>query len=430
MPPTNVKWFIPARKALKSDTFKNYLTAIFTMFPESQAKLLANSFIGELGRKYSRKDYGFVCQSMDTAQCIWISALAENRDITIDSYKNLNTKNELFLIRERRIERILSDSTSINRFVISQAILKCLNIMWDNWTEHSKLHAINTDGILTNCKDEYPNKKEVEFEIDHIGTMFQTDSNVTYFEKHYRENLNPDNYTDYMGNGTIYYGGAGCGKTYKLCQSASEAEDPIILSFTNKATENVTSVLRKKYRNYELAKKCYTFDLYFCDYHGRDLSALEDKTIFIDEYSMVPNSWMTKVYQAFTKYHNQIYMFGDTNQCDPDETTKVHYNYFKSVAVSEMCPRRVSMKYVAGNSRYDEPTRVMLDNILKTRKVTHSFEPPQPSDVNICHLNKTRRKVTEECCIRFSEGKDPTLVSFKYQGRCDNTMCVKICHYS
>lgn len=129
MPPTNVKWFIPARKALKSDTFKNYLTAIFTMFPESQAKLLANSFIGELGRKYSRNDYGFVCQSMDTAQCVWISALAENRDITIDSYKNLNTKNELFLIRERQIELILSDSTSINRFVISQAILKCLNIM-------------------------------------------------------------------------------------------------------------------------------------------------------------------------------------------------------------------------------------------------------------------------------------------------------------
>ena len=79
----------------------------------------------------------------------------------------------------------------------------------------------------------------------------------------------------------------------------------------------------------------------------------------------------------------------DTNQCDPVETTKVHCNYFKSVAVSEMFPRRVSMKYVAGNSRYDEPTRVMLDNILKTRKVTHGFEPSQASDVNICYLNKT-----------------------------------------
>ena len=110
MPPTNVKRFIPARKALKSDTFKNYSTAIFIYFPESQAKLLANSFIGELSRKHIRKDCGFVCQSMDTAQFIWTSALAEN----LDSYKNLNTKNELFLIRERQIERILSDSTSIN----------------------------------------------------------------------------------------------------------------------------------------------------------------------------------------------------------------------------------------------------------------------------------------------------------------------------
>ena len=97
---------------------------------------------------------------------------------------------------------------------MSQAILKCLNMMWDNWTEHSELHAINTDGILmTNCKNEYPNKKDVEFEIEHIGKIFQTDSNVTYFEKRYGENLNPNNYTDYVGNGTIYYGGAGCGKT-------------------------------------------------------------------------------------------------------------------------------------------------------------------------------------------------------------------------
>lgn len=115
---------------------------------------------------------------------------------------------------------------------------------------------------MTNCNNEYPNQKIVEFEIDYIGKIFQTDSNVTYFEKHYRENLNPGNYTDYVDNGTIYYGGAGCGKTYKLCQLATEAEDLIILSFTNKATENVKSVLRKKYRNYELAMKCYTFDLY------------------------------------------------------------------------------------------------------------------------------------------------------------------------
>ena len=31
--------------------------------------------------------------------------------------------------------------------------------------------------------------------------IFQTDSPAVYFEKHYSENFNPDNYTDYVGEG-------------------------------------------------------------------------------------------------------------------------------------------------------------------------------------------------------------------------------------
>lgn len=31
---------------------------------------------------------------------------------------------------------------------------------------------------------------------------------------------------------------------------------------------------------------------------------------------MNPNKWMSKIYQAFAKYHNTVFMFGDTNQCD------------------------------------------------------------------------------------------------------------------
>ena len=169
MPTSNVKWCIQARKTLAPDTFKNYMLAIFSMFPESQAKLLANSYIGELGRKYSRKDHGFTCSSLDTAQCIWTSALAENRDVIIDSYQNPNTKQELYLIRERQIERIFFDDTSINRFVICQSILKCLNMLHDNASHDnngngiSQVYAINTDGVfMTNVKNQYPYKKDLQ----------------------------------------------------------------------------------------------------------------------------------------------------------------------------------------------------------------------------------------------------------------------------
>ena len=69
--------------------------------------------------------------------------------IAIDSYQNPNTKQELYLIRDRQIERIFSDNTSINRFVISQSILKCLNMLHDNASHDkdgngiSQVYAIN-----------------------------------------------------------------------------------------------------------------------------------------------------------------------------------------------------------------------------------------------------------------------------------------------
>ena len=258
---------------------------IFDTFTEAKAKLLANSFIGGLGRKYTRTEQGLTCRDMDTAwtwtPCIWTSALVGGRDIFIDSYKNASTKQEQFPIRERTIERNFSDNTSINRFVISQAILQCLNLIYDDWTNESELYSVNTDGIhMTDPKKQYPNKKDVKFETKNIGSVYTTDSMPVYFEKHYRENFDSSNYTDYVGGGCIYYGAAGCGKTTKLVKLATKATNPVILSFTNKAIENIKSRISE-----ELRDKCHTFDSYFCDYHGRDTSSLKGKTVFIEDYT-------------------------------------------------------------------------------------------------------------------------------------------------
>ena len=97
----------------------------------------------------------------------------------------------------------------------------------------------------------------------------------------------------------------------------TEADDPIILSLTNKAVENIKERL-KRMKEYDLVNVCHTFDSYFCDYHGH-IPDLKGNTIFIEEYSMVPNKWMTKIYQAFTKYGNIVYLYGHINQCDPVE---------------------------------------------------------------------------------------------------------------
>lgn len=95
-------------------------------------------------------------------------------------------------------------------------------------------------------------------------------------------------------------------------------------------------------------------------------------------------------------------MFGVTNQCDPVESTNMFYDYFISIPISEMRPRRIQMKYIEENARYDIQTRDLLTEFLKSGKLNHKFESPQDSYHNICYLNKTRRRITQECCNRYT----------------------------
>ena len=122
--------------------------------------------------------------------------------------------------------------------------------------------------------------------------------------------------TDYeteTGRGCIYNGQAGSGKTTKLCEMVEKAKNPL-------ASENVKRRLIKLgYEKNEANTTCFTFYSYFCEWNGRNIDSLEDMTIFIEEFSMVPNKWMTIIYNVFTMFNNKIYLFGDPNQCSPVE---------------------------------------------------------------------------------------------------------------
>ena len=97
-------------------------------------------------------------------------------------------------------------------------------------------YVYNKDGFyMTSPKVTYPNNKDVNLKVKNIGNADMTESNSTYFEKHYRENMDINDYKTQTGTGSIYHGEAGCGKTTELCKMVLKAEDPIILSFTNKA---------------------------------------------------------------------------------------------------------------------------------------------------------------------------------------------------
>ena len=410
MPIKQIKYKITTKRTLKPDTFKSFMVYLFSKFPEAEAKRLANSFIGDLGRKYNRTNTGFTCTEYETAMCCWTRAMSENRNVTINNF------NDIFLIKEQSCERIFSDNTSVNRFVVSEAILQLLKLIWDchgiNRGNECKLYAYNTDGIfMTNPDPEFKlkNKKDVKFKLKHIGEPFITDTELVYFEKKYRENLDIESYKTTSGNGCIYIGQAGSGKTTKLCEMVKETENPLILSFTNKAIENIKERLGEEYKD-----KCQTFDSYFCEWRETD-NSLKTKTIFIDEFSMVPNKWMTKIYEIFTKYNNTVYMFGDKNQCEPVEGgSQIKYDYEDSASVSQMCPNKVKLSYVEDSCRYDKQTHNMLSAFLKHSKVNTYLEPIGEYNKNICYLNKTRKQVTEQCCDRFTKDKQYVTVEFRY----------------
>ena len=61
---------------------------------------------------------------------------------------------------------------------------------------------------------------------------------ISYFEKHYRENMDITYYITEYGKGCIFNGQAGYTKTHRQCKMVMMAESQFF-SFTNKAIENV-----------------------------------------------------------------------------------------------------------------------------------------------------------------------------------------------
>lgn len=151
-----------------------------------------------------------------------------------------------------------------------------------------------------------------------------------------------------------------------------ETENPLVLSFTNKAIENVKARLTNNLYEKRNANKIYfTFD---SEWKGRDLKSLEDKTIFIEEFSMVQNKWMTLIYKALTMFNNKIFMFEDPNQREPVESnSQRRYNFLESKTVNEMCPKRKNLEYIESGCRYDIKIHEMSDKFLKTGQISTYF---------------------------------------------------------
>ena len=162
---------------------------------------------------------------------------------------------------------------------------------------------------------------------------------------------------------------------------AYESKCPIILSFTNKAYENVRQCLS----NMGVAENtiCHTFDSYFCYFNGRSTGNLKGCHVFVEEFS-------TKLYEGCQQHGYTVYLFGDLNQCSPVEgSSAVHYDYTNSAS----CPNTVEMEQIPQSCRYDQATNKIPSTFLPMGKVNQYFEPSNPLYKNICMLSIIKARI-------------------------------------
>ena len=89
-----------------------------------------------------------------------------------------------------------------------------------------------------------------------------------------------------------------------------------------------------------------------------------------------------------------------------------------------MCPDHIKMEYIEGSARYDNETRIMLNNFPKYKNLRHKFQPFGKYYKNICWLHDTRRAVTKNCCDRFVENKVSHEINFKFKSQIEK---YKVC---
>ena len=251
--------------------------------------------------------------------------------------------------------------------------------------QSGKVVAFSTDSVTIFKPPENgcPVKGSQEFIMEHMGQLFREEK-VHVPSGDYTINCEPLEYkrAAKIGTGHIYYGIPGSGKTKKLLEIARP--DDLVFCFTNKACENI-----RDRSNGSLNVR--TFDSYFSGEKGskKHCEMLKGKRVFIDEFSMVPNKWITLLYKAFCKHGVEVYLFGDSNQCDPVDAQI--FNYLNSPGVRQMCQGATELQYIEGSSRYDKETHALLNDLINTGSIRgHKMNGITDTYTNVCYFNKTK----------------------------------------
>jgi hypothetical protein len=190
----------------------------------------------------------------------------------------------------------------------------------------------------------------------------------------------------------------GAGKTVDAKNNYDDKT--IAFTFTNKAAD----VLRERG-----VENTHTFDSFFTEQaHEKPMKRLEDyNKIIVDEFSMVPSKFYTKLMQIKNKYPQMIFrLYGDCGQCKPVE--QIWYDYMTNPLIKHIVDcnmKELEYKF----TRYDKSLYDVLIYFTKYQRlppVCKNNDIVEKCFTNLCYHNSdnektpTEKKINEE---RFND---------------------------
>ena len=220
------------------------MLSIFKTFKEADAKLLVNSFIGTLGKKYRTKSQSAICTDMGSAAALYYFYSEKENTIC-----NISKFNNIYIVKTKHRTYRNTNYLPINRQIVHMA-----SIMIDKLIRrtNSPVYAIYTDAVYF--------KHDLEFETNEetIGGIL---ASTTKAKKMIRvlakvEDFPPldttsDDWkpvdTSHIIGSKVIEGPGGSGKTYhaiRTCmkQYVSGGKKCIALSTSHKSVQVIKSL--------------------------------------------------------------------------------------------------------------------------------------------------------------------------------------------
>jgi hypothetical protein len=274
---------------IEAKCFAKFIGFLKNTFDESTFKTLANYFIGQLGKRFNTKDKAFITNDWETV-CGSFNVHAKG-----SNQWTCKSIDDLHFIKVSEKQRIFGECSQIFRQIVSQGriqLMKLLAHVCD--PKQSMLVGYNTDSVFVdkpkrlltrNDNDIYKAEKWKPKKYN-----FQEQERVPISIATKREwqmvNHKTTPKEELAKESLVCVGGGGCGKSELLIELNKLSDIPtIVLAYTNKACNN----LRKRG-----LQNVYTFSSYFKE---NEFISDSIERIQIDEYSMIPSSWIKLLYK-------------------------------------------------------------------------------------------------------------------------------------